>query len=128
MNNSILREDLFPIACVHCKKQYDVEAFIEAIDLTGLVYADCGDIIFQGITCTDEKCNKTNLWQFPRTNPLVDLRDFIIAPNFVDVRTNIIEQVIERERDEHDNDFLRFSDNIETLVLRTRSEFSGFAI
>ncbi len=107
MPDPILRKELFPFVCQNpaCGHQYDAEGFRDVLNLWGLVYADCGDLIYQGITCP--KCKKTSLLHFPKNNPLVDLRDFIIAPN-PQVFMNIGEQVIERERGDIKNAVLRF--------------------
>jgi len=101
----ILRKDVFPFTCINptCKKEYDVEGFIDAVNLRGLIYADCDDTIYQGITC---ECKKPNLLSMPRSKPIVDLRGFIITPN--PNLINLFEQVEESERTETDHDFLRF--------------------
>jgi len=107
MPDPIVRKELFPFTCQNpaCGHQYDVDGFRDVLNLWGLVYADCGDLVYQGITCP--KCKKTSLLSLPRNNPLVDLRDFIISPNLFPFM-NTCEQVIERERDDIENALLRF--------------------
>ncbi len=112
----ILREDVFPFICQNpayqkpaCQEEYDVEGFIEVLNLWGLVYADCGDEVYQGITCTN--CKGTSLLRLPRGNPVVDLREFIITP-YPDDSWNTFEQVYEQFRTissiEGGNDVLKF--------------------
>ena len=105
MPDYILRQDKFPFNCINpaCNREYDIQSFIDAINLRGLIYADCGDTIYQGITC---ECKKPTLIPIPKNNPIVDLRDFIITPN--PHLTNLCEQVKERERAKDDHDLLNF--------------------
>ena len=107
MPDPILRKELFPFVCQNpvCGHQYDVDGFRDVLNLWGLVYADCGDFVYQGITCP--QCKKTSLLSFQRNDPLVDLRDLIISPN-PDDNMNIREQVIELERGDIENGLLRF--------------------
>lgn len=106
MSIRILRQDVFPIQCINpeCSQKYNVEDFINVINLCGLIYADCGDTIYQGITC---ECKKPKLIPIPRNNPIVDLRDFIIIPNLFGIN-NIYEQVMYRKLVKNDHDSLRF--------------------
>jgi hypothetical protein len=102
-----IREDIFPFVCENpeCEEKYDLEGFKAVLNLWGLVYADCGNFVYQGITCP--KCKQTSLKPAPRDNPLVDLRDFIIAPN-PNPAANTWEQFIQRERAQDDHEFLKF--------------------
>jgi len=77
----LLRENLFPILCSDpsCAKHHTKEYFIQAIKNNGLVYADCGKVIYQGFTCIN--CGQTILLEMPRSDPMVDLRQFFILPN-----------------------------------------------
>jgi len=102
-----IREDIFPFICENpeCEERYDLEGFKALLNLRGLVYADCGKFVHQGITC--RKCMKTSLKPIPRDNPLVDLRDFIIVPN-TNPAANTWEQFIQRERAADEHDFLKF--------------------
>ena len=105
MSIRILRQDVFPFTCKNpaCNREYDVEDFMNVINLRGLIFADCGDTIYQGITC---ECNKPNLIPVPRNNPIVDLRDFIIIPNTQ--LTNLVEQIKACDRVKDNNDLLNF--------------------
>ncbi|MDY6953994.1 MAG: hypothetical protein SWE60_21020, partial [Thermodesulfobacteriota bacterium] len=102
-----IREDVFPFVCENpeCNEAYGQEEFKDLLRLWGVVYADCGNFIYQGITC--RKCKKTSLKPLPRDNPLVDLRDFIIVPNS-NPAANTWEQFIQRERMADEHDFLKF--------------------
>jgi hypothetical protein len=102
-----IREDAFPFVCENpdCKQAYGEEEFKDLLRLWGVVYADCGNFIYQGITC--RKCKKTSLKPLPRDNPLVDLRDFIIVPNS-NPAANTWEQFIQRERMADEHPFLKF--------------------
>ncbi|MDY6839037.1 MAG: hypothetical protein SWH78_13815 [Thermodesulfobacteriota bacterium] len=102
-----VREDVFPFICENpeCQQAYGQEEFKDLLRLWGVVYADCGNFIYQGITC--RKCKKTSLKPLPRDNPLVDLRDFIIVPNS-NPAANTWEQFIQRERMADEHDFLKF--------------------
>lgn len=102
-----IREDALPFACQNpaCNQQYDAQTFRDVLNLWGLVYADCGDFIYQGITCP--RCKKTSIKPAPRNDPIVDLRDFIIVPN-ANPAANTWEQYIERERAKDEKDQLNF--------------------
>ncbi|MDY6989526.1 MAG: hypothetical protein SWQ30_15880 [Thermodesulfobacteriota bacterium] len=102
-----IREDALPFVCENpeCQQAYGQEEFKDLLRLWGVVYADCGNFIYQGITC--RKCKKTSLKPLPRDNPLVDLRDFIIVPNS-NPAANTWEQFIQRERMADEHDFLKF--------------------
>ncbi len=102
-----IRENVLPFLCQNpaCGVSYDIEGLKGVLRLWGLIYADCGDFIYQGITC--RKCKQTTLRPVPRTNPIVDLRDFIIVPN-INPAANTWEQFIQRERAKEDHDLLKF--------------------
>jgi hypothetical protein len=107
MFNPKIRDDVFPFVCENpaCQQQYDEKGFKGLLTLWGLVYADCGNFIYQGVTC--RKCKQTSIKPLPRDNPLVDLRDFIIVPN-LNPAANTWEQFIQRERAKDEHDFLKF--------------------
>jgi len=107
MPNSILRKDLFPFTCQNqdCGEQYSEFRFKAVISLYGLVYADSGNVIWQGINCL--KCHKTSIVEFPRDNPIIDLRGFIIAPSKNSLH-GPFEQVLERERANDGYEYLKF--------------------
>ena len=107
MLNPILRTDLFPFPCQNqeCGEQSSVDGFMTVISRYGLVYADSGDVIWQGVNCP--KCHKTSIIELPRGNPLVDLRGFIIAPS-QNPLNDPFEQVLERERVNDGHDYLKF--------------------
>ncbi len=108
MREPIIRKELFPFVCQNpdCGEKYDVEEFRDVLNLWGLVYADCDDWIYQGITCP--KCRKTSLIDLPNDKPLVDLSHFIITPN-PDFRANVIEQVNADKRRHRENPLFRFN-------------------
>ena len=101
----ILRKDVFPLCCRNCNKKYDVEGFIDAVNLHGLIYAESGPITFQGLTCPD--CFTTTIIQSPATNPVVDLRNFIVVPNLNQV-VNTIEQLTDHRNSFSKNDLSGF--------------------
>jgi len=107
MRNPILRTDIFPFSCQNqdCGEQYSIDDFMAVISRYGLVYADCGNVIYQGVNCP--KCRKTSILELPRGNPLVDLRGFIIAPS-QNPLNNPFEQILERERANDGYDYLKF--------------------
>lgn len=109
-HDCILRKDKFPFTCINpaCNKEYDVEGFIDVINLWGLVYAEITQMVFIGITCPD--CLTTTLIQ-SHANPVVSLpvvylKDFIVTPNLNQV-VNTVEQLID-PKSSHPNDLLRF--------------------
>lgn len=97
MFNPLLREDCFPLTCSNpaCLKQHTKEDFLTSIDNKGLIYADCGEVIFQGINCIN--CGKTILLSLERSNPVVDLREFYIIPTVFDAWDNVSELIYECE-------------------------------
>ena len=90
-----LRKDVFPIQCnnVSCGREYNDEDFLWAIGKRGLVYADSRETIFQGFNCP--YCNKTTLIKMPASNPVVDLRKFILVPNASNLDGELHQQLYE---------------------------------
>ena len=103
----ILRKDVFPLYCRNpaCDRKYGVEDFIDVINLWGLVYAEIYQDIFQGLTCLN--CFATTGIQSTTTNPVVDLRNFIVVPNLNQV-VNTAEQLIDRRDLRPKNNLLGF--------------------
>ena len=94
MFNPLLRDDFFPVICINpgCKHSHTKEDFIQSIAKKGVIYADCGNTIFQGIHCIN--CGYPLLIEIPRENPLVDMREFYIMPshnNFCNIREQLFE-------------------------------------
>ena len=91
MEIAILKPDKFPLQCsnLECGISYDTEKFKELILKRGIVFADCGDVIFQGFTCSI--CNKTTIIKTNREEPLIDCRNFLLQP-IVNYYQSIYEQ------------------------------------
>jgi len=94
MFNPLLRDNFFPVTCINpeCKHSHTKEDFIQSIAKKGLIYADCGDTVFQGIHCIN--CGYPLLIEIPRANPIVDMREFYIMPsddNFCNIREQLFE-------------------------------------
>jgi len=109
MTDPILRKEILPFVCQNpnCGEEYDLEGFQKVLDLWGIVYADCGDFVAQGITCP--KCLKTSIASFPRNDIFIDLRDFLITPSdYLDIRPNLFEQIQLKEAKKNENEMLRF--------------------
>ena len=90
-----LRKDVFPIKCknIFCGEEYNEDDFLWAIGERGLVYADSQEIIFQGFNCP--RCNKTTLIKMPASNPVVDLRKFILVPDVDTLGEELLRQLYE---------------------------------
>lgn len=98
MIDPVIRDACFPIHCVNlaCRYNHTKEHFIQAIEDNGLVYADCGKVIYQGFNCIN--CGQTILLEMPRSDPMVDLRQFYILPNAKDGYFNAQEKLYEDKR------------------------------
>ena len=107
MKNSILQPELFPLRCSNtlCRHQYDTDEFVELVKKRGIVYADCGSSIYQGFTCL--KCNHTTLFVCNRTNPIVDLKGFILQP-YPEIGQHCNEQLWLKRLNTQPEDPLRF--------------------
>lgn len=104
MTIRFLRTDIFPFTCQSCKLQLDISTTAAAIERYGLVYADCGDILWHGLNCPG--CHKTSIFEVDRHNPLIDLRNSIMFPgnDFVAVS----EQALQLIRNPESPESLRF--------------------
>jgi hypothetical protein len=69
MFNPKIRDDVFPFVCENpaCQQQYDEKGFKGLLTLWGLVYADCGNFIYQGVTC--RKCKQTSICEILSLSP-----------------------------------------------------------
>ena len=94
MNTNV--SGFFPFLCENpnCQTQYDQAGFIEVLNRRGLVYAECGESIYIGITC--EKCNWTTIKSFSKGQQVIDLRRLIIIPDYLQ-EYEIAQQIIEFE-------------------------------
>jgi len=88
-----INKNHLPFTCNNpgCQKKYNLLELIEVLNLWGLVYAECGTTVIQGITCP--QCLTTSLRKYQITDPLIyDLRDFILCPAD-NQAANVIEQL-----------------------------------
>ncbi len=99
---SILQPTKFPLECSNpdCTNIYDSDEFIEYLHRRGIVYADCGDKIYQGFSC--ESCNHTTVISCNRKEPLVDLNSFLLQPTPNSLQ-NVAEQIyLKKNRNDSD--------------------------
>ena len=90
-----------------CKEPFSLDKATVEIQKSGIFYADCGEVIFQGYKCPNPHCR--TLWFFScnRNNPLFDLRDFIMTPN-PNPGANVIEQLMFIKDADKIPEFLKF--------------------
>jgi hypothetical protein len=98
---------LFPFKCQNpeCPAVYDEEQFKELYFRRGLVYAECEDHIYIGISC--EKCNGTSVTPLPRDQRILDLREFIAMAD-LSFNREVGQQILEYEHRAEKNEFLHF--------------------
>ena len=92
----------------NCNEQYNLDKAIEEIQKSGIVYADCGEVIFQGYKCPNPNCRTLWFFSCDRRNPVFDLRGFIITPN-LNYFANSFEQILIQKNAHNDHEFLRFN-------------------
>lgn len=87
----ILQPDIFPITCNNpdCLSIYSISKFITLIENRGILFADCGEVIFQGFSC--QACNRPMIFRCARTHPIISLSSFILQPPLKEW-TNLYEQ------------------------------------
>ena len=93
----------------NCNEPFNLDKATAEIQKSGIVYADCGEVIFQGYKCPNPNCRGLIFVQCDRNNPVFDLRDLIIAPNSENnTIVNLAEQLKLLEQSDHQHEFLRF--------------------
>lgn len=100
---------IYPISCRNpsCNETFNLDKAKAEILKSGIVYADCGEVIFQGYKCPDPHCRALRFVRCDRNNPVFDLRDFIITPNSQPF-ANVAEQINILEQSDNQHEFLRF--------------------
>ena len=101
----ILAPDLFPITCSNCSSLITISDCISTIENRGIVFADCGDFIFQGFSCPS--CDYTILYKCPRDYPLISMINFTLQPS-PDSHINFYEQSYFFPHTPRTEDFLHF--------------------
>jgi hypothetical protein len=90
-----------------CSIPFNLDKANAQIQKSGIVYADCGDVIYQGYKCPNPECRGLRFVRCDRNNPLFDLRDFIMTPH-PNPDANVIEQLIHCKDASGINESLKF--------------------
>ncbi len=91
----------------NCNEPFDLNKARAEIEKIGIVYADCGDVIYQGYKCTNPDCSELRFVSSDRNNPVFDLRNFIITPN-QNLDANVFEQLMLIKDADKIHEFLKF--------------------
>jgi len=102
-------ESIYPYVCSNsnCKEPFNLNKAKAEIIKSGVVYADCGDIIFQGYKCTNPDCRSIRFIRTDRNHPKFDLRNFLITPS-LNGYAHVIENLRFLKNSEKLHDFLKF--------------------
>jgi len=90
-----------------CNDTFDLDKAKAEIQKSGIVYADCDEVIFQGYSCPNPNCLGLKFVCCDRNNPVFDLWDFIITPNSEHF-ANVVEQINLLEQIDDQHEFLKF--------------------
>jgi hypothetical protein len=66
----------------NCNEPFDLDKATAEIQKSGIIYADCDEVIFQGYKCPNPNCQGLWFVSCDRNNPVFDLRGFIIIRRF----------------------------------------------
>ena len=90
-----------------CNEPFDLDKAKAEIGKSGIVYADCDELVLMGFKCPNPGCRALRFVSSDRNNPLFDLQDFIMTPN-PNPDANVVEQLISCKDADKIHEFLKF--------------------
>ena len=91
-----------------CNEPFNLDKARAEIHKSGIIYADCGEVIFQGYKCTNQNCQGLRFFKCDRNDPVFDLRDFIMIPN-LNIFADSFEKLLVQKNANNGHDFLKFN-------------------